>query len=252
MVLISQGRSFLGAIEPQKALQLGRRRQTKAGQNPTNLCNRVRAGYDSRDMLIYVMAASTSQKVPCLQCGVLILESTALRTKGLCMPCKSGYRKAIDEGARRNREIRDYDHTDPFRRPWLSLVEKVDSSSAGFDGLTENEKLYWAVGLLELEVYNGGLEQYFFNSSGSYYDYAERGLMALGAVETLNLLRGAKAVLFPATPVPQDTKNRRDAVRDIPARWSSRLDALDKKYWGDPDGLVSRLQTFARERGLIP
>jgi Domain of unknown function (DUF4375) len=121
-----------------------------------------------------------SQKLPCSKCGVPILESTAMRTNGLCMPCKGGYRESIEKGKRYIREERERRLTGPFRKLWVSLVEKVHQSPTGFDGLSHREKLYFAVGLLEGEVYNGGFHQYFFNNSGSYYSYAEEGLIALG------------------------------------------------------------------------
>ena len=39
-------------------------------------------------------------KVPCTQCGALILTNTAERTGGLCMPCQRGTRAEIDEAKR--------------------------------------------------------------------------------------------------------------------------------------------------------
>ena len=63
------------------------------------------------------------QKVPCSKCGVPILESTALRTNGLCMPCKRGYRESIEEGKRYIREERERRLTEIYRMLWMSLVE---------------------------------------------------------------------------------------------------------------------------------
>jgi hypothetical protein len=38
-----------------------------------------------------------SDKVLCKECSVKILPSTADRTGGMCMPCKNGYRKNIEQ-----------------------------------------------------------------------------------------------------------------------------------------------------------
>src|SRR5258705_12112062 len=57
-----------------------------------------------------------SQKVPCSKCGVPILKSTAMRTNGLCMPCKGGYRVSIEERKRYIREERERRLTDPYRK----------------------------------------------------------------------------------------------------------------------------------------
>ncbi len=77
-----------------------------------------------------------SQKMPCSKCGVPILASTALRTDGLCMPCKGGYRESNEEGKRHIREQRERMLTDPYRRLWIWLVEQVHHSPSGFDGLS--------------------------------------------------------------------------------------------------------------------
>jgi Domain of unknown function (DUF4375) len=173
------------------------------------------------------------------------------------MPCKGGYRETIDEAKRRAREEREEMRTDPFRKLWLSLVERENSPAGGFEMLSEAEKLYYAVGLLELEVYNGGFHQYFFNSSGSSYSYAEKGLISLGAIQTVELLRQAKEVLFPSMAVPVDTGARRrliplDADSDEPAPdWTHRLDELDRRFWADSENLGTRLKAFAREHELV-
>jgi hypothetical protein len=172
------------------------------------------------------------------------------------MPCKGGYRQRLEDSKRRAIEEREAERTDPFRKLWLSLVDRVFNSPNGFDSLSEHEKLYFAVGELEGEVYNGGFDQYFFNSSASHYAYAEAGLVALGAIRTLDLLRQAKEVLFSASAVPTDTRMRRQALRDAEALNSPerqrKLDLLDKDYCNDPDGLTHRTQDFARNHALIP
>lgn len=173
------------------------------------------------------------------------------------MPCKGGYRVNIEEGKRRIREERERNITDPFRKLWMSLVEKVFHSPAGFDGLSHPQKLYFAVGLLEGEVYNGGFDQYFFNHAGSYYDYAEEGLIAVGAFQTLGLLQEAKEILFPGVPVPLKTAERRqslplDAEENSPTpNWSEKLHNLDERFWADPEGLAVRFEAFARNHGLV-
>jgi len=156
------------------------------------------------------------ERVQCSKCGVLILESTALRTNGLCMPCKGGYRESIEEGRRYIREQRERRLTDPYWKLWISLVEQVHHSPTGFDGLSHRQKLYFAVRLLEGEVYNGGFHQYFFNNSGSYYAYAEEGLIALGAFQALKLLQEGKEVLFPCVSVPVRIDERRPALPSYP------------------------------------
>jgi len=57
----------------------------------------------------------------------------------------------------------------------MSLVERVCRSPDGFEKLSDAEKLYYALTLLQDEVNNGGFHQFFFNSSGSYFDLIDQG-----------------------------------------------------------------------------
>jgi hypothetical protein len=169
------------------------------------------------------------------------------------MPCKGGYRESIDEGKRHLGEQRERMLTDPYRKLWVSLVELVHLSPSGFDGLSDPQKLYFAVSLLEEDVYNGGFHQYFFNNAGSYYAYAEEGLIALCAFQTLELLQEAKDVLFPSIPVRISIAERR---RTLPSysednsptsKWSEKLDDLENRYSADSGGHHSPVGSLRTE-----
>lgn len=180
-----------------------------------------------------------TDELTCAECGAPVSASIARRMKGLCVACKMKH-------TRRN----------PFYLLYASLIERVHHSPEGFSGLSEAEKLYWAVALLRNEINNGGFDQYFFNSSGSYYDYAEKGLVTISAMETLALLREAKAIVFPNGPVPVDTEVRRNLLPvvepDSPnPEWARKLDELDHRFYANRDNLTSRLEAFAREQGLV-
>src|SRR6266568_9187678 len=138
---------------------------------------------------------SMIDQAPCAQSGAPVSASTARRMNGLCISCKM----------KRTR-------TAPFHVFYNSLIDRVHHSRGGFDLLSEPAKLYFTVMLLRNEVNDGGFHQYFINSSGSYYDYAEKGLIALGATQTLELLRQAKDILFPMISVPVDTEVRRRII----------------------------------------
>ena len=81
----------------------------------------------------------------------------------------------------------------------------------GFEGLSTSEVRVVALEALEGDVMNGGLGQYFFNSSGDLALVALRGLEALGAVETHRALKEAIAKVWP-DKYPTDRDTRTDAI----------------------------------------
>jgi hypothetical protein len=170
------------------------------------------------------------------------------------MACKQGIRQNIEASKKYYEEQRRYN---PVRELWVSLVKRVHQTENGFEGLSADEKIYYAVGCLEGEVYNGGMHQFFTNGSGALYSVAVDGLLELRAHEALRLLTSAANLLFD-NGVPEGRQARFDAIKDYPKDtelpyppWVDELESIDKQYWQDPDGLGERLESFARTRGLV-
>jgi hypothetical protein len=192
-------------------------------------------------------------RVACTRCGASILTNTAEKNDGLCMPCKTGTREQIDAGRRWHEEHAERER-DPARVLWLSLVGRVDNGPLGFAGLSEPEKLYFCVVLMDGEVYNGGFDQYFFNSSGAYIEYATRGLRDMGADRSAAILERACWLLFPDGVVPPETADRRAAIRarpDDPER-ECLLNQLELEFWDDPDDRATFIGAYAIRHQLIP
>jgi hypothetical protein len=171
------------------------------------------------------------EKVPCVECGKPVAVSLANRSKGFCLRC--------------------FTKTDPFFVLYNSLIERVYHSVGGFDALSEAEKRYYSVTLFQNEVNNGGFHQFFFNSSGSYYELIENSLVAFNELETLDLVNRAKQVLFPEIPVPADTEARRRLMPAPTPGLMNKLNELDERFYKSPDTLSPKLEAFAREQGLI-
>ncbi|MDT4332445.1 DMP19 family protein [Methylomonas sp. MED-D] len=194
-----------------------------------------------------------SDRVPCPACGAPILLSTAEKNGGLCMPCKGGYRKSIDaskiryEQDKRFRESSEHKH-------WQWLVDQVHNTETGFSGLSHGNQLYFATNLVSGEVYNGGFDQYFHNSSADYFRFAVEGLMAIGASKSLALLTEAKKMFFGDAEVPSDTCERRSILRatdsEAQVKRDKELDVLDRAFWADPDKLGKRMSQFAKDNEL--
>ena len=188
-------------------------------------------------------------KIQCKECEALVLPSTAERTGGLCMPCKKGTRKSMEQAKEKAMQDGELDKTCPFRAYWRNLVERVYDEGQGFNTLSEEEKLYYSVCVLTGEVYNGGFIQFFDNTSGARYSYAELGLVRIEAKESLKLLRAAKTSLFGKQGVPKGQAERWAIIRkhtDEPD-----LDELDTEFYKDADELDKKLENFAIKSGLV-
>lgn len=150
------------------------------------------------------------------------------------MPCKQGIRQEIEAGKKYWEQQRKYD---PFRELWKSLVHRVYHTDSGYQGLSATERLYYSVGVLDGEVYNGGMHQFFSNTSGGIFQDVVDGLLELRAQEALKLLLRARDILFDGREPPQDQEARWQAMRQYPsddsgprADWDIELEKVDKAY----------------------
>ena len=62
-----------------------------------------------------------------------------------------------------------------------AIVDSYDSVSEGFNALNEHQKVLYAVNYLEMEVNNGGLCQFFVNSSRTVAPFISDYLCIIGA-----------------------------------------------------------------------
>jgi hypothetical protein len=196
-----------------------------------------------------------TDKIACKKCGELILPSTAEKTAGLCMPCKGNYRRNIEDSKLRHEEQKKLENT-PARKHWIWLVKQVYETTAGYKGLSRENQLYFAANIVAGEVYNGGFDQYFTNSSGDFYLDSLEALKRIGALNSHNLLLKAKAVLFGDTEVPEDKIERFDVIqKQAPTEEAMnekqrQLDHLDAQFYEDPDKFDRLLSSFAEKTGL--
>jgi hypothetical protein len=131
-------------------------------------------------------------------------------------------------------------------------VLRVFETPEGFQGLSEPEKRYYAVCLLEGEVYNGGFHQYFLNNSGGYYEYTLLGLQEIDALQSLDLLKNAKHVIFDDESVSESAGKRMEFILQGDSDERDKLlGEIDKKFWQDPDGLGPKIAAYAKLHGLL-
>lgn len=193
-----------------------------------------------------------TQKLSCIQCGELILPSTAEKTDGLCMPCKTGYRKEIE----RKKFLHDAEmkHLNtPLGKYWQSLATKIYDDQDNFCSLSVTDKTVFAVGVLKVNVCNGGFNQYFTRDAADYWISAVLGFMEIGATESLHLVMRAKEIYFGEAPLPHGEEARKAILSrlDLSGDQSCELKILDEDFFKLTDKLHALTKKFALSKGLI-
>lgn len=193
-----------------------------------------------------------SEKVACEACGAMILPSTAEANGGVCMPCKRGDRGNIESAKLRYAERKKAEaNPEPATLHWRWLVNQAYRTPEGFAGLSTENQNYFAAFLLEGEVYNGGFDQYFHNSSANHYADAIRGLREIGAAECCRLLVAAKEVLFDTDDVPGTQDARWSRIGEITPAQEDRLRELDRLFGKETAGLRELGGQYLRQHGLL-
>jgi hypothetical protein len=100
----------------------------------------------------------------------------------------------------------------------------------GHDALSKQQRLYCAVLMCDGEINNGGLAQYFVNSSGDNWQESLAGYEAMGFRERLSVLREAVALFGDGGPSPErDT--RQVQLSKLYRRDEKTFDDLDSRYY---------------------
>ncbi|MEI8363711.1 MAG: DUF4375 domain-containing protein [Betaproteobacteria bacterium] len=154
---------------------------------------------------------------------------------------------------------KERENPSPDRMYWIALVDKVCSAPDDFLCLSPEELTYYAVSLFAGEIDNGGIHQFFTNSSGDIYFFVVKGLQELNANVTLTLLTEAKHVIFPNCDPPEDRILRATMIDwpdpdDDPSyqkKWAE-IEQISKQLQEDPDNLAYLVHQYAVHYKLFP
>lgn len=115
----------------------------------------------------------------------------------------------------------------------------------GFAKLSHAEQVFYAVSVLEMEVNNGGFDQFFFNSAGDYAHEAYDGLNEIGAKKMAAIVKRALAI-FPEGRAPKDRGDRWDLLEPNEEKNAEILNKLDNEFYKYPDPIGELLMKFVR------
>lgn len=220
-------------------------------------------------------------KIPCIQCGALILTSTVEKTGGLCMPCKNGTRESMEKSRRWNQELREQiakaeqerepldalrraGHKMQFRdyfglkdppyeifRVALDIVfDKENGDSEYIERLSKECRLVYLLWCFNGEIHNGGFDQLFTNTLGNHCLEILQGLDIIGAKVSHDLLRQALS-RFPNSSPSTNRRERWDqheVFSELQA-YQTQIDRLDKKFYKDEDKLADLINDYVMRHG---
>ncbi|MEQ1646511.1 MAG: DMP19 family protein, partial [Pyrinomonadaceae bacterium] len=98
---------------------------------------------------------------------------------------------------------------------------------------------------LEREINNGGFDQYFLNSSGSFAHETVESLKSIGANRTAEILNEA-IKQFPGGIVPRLTEERNEMVLELWPDGNSSWEELDTAFFAYEDDLNTLNLAFVK------
>lgn len=116
--------------------------------------------------------------------------------------------------------------------PFAIAFDKIDNQS--WDNVHPSIAHVAAVRVLIDEVENGGLSQYFVNSSGAYWQFALNGLRAIGAKSDVQILQEALDMFEHSNPSTHN-EQRHSQLAQIIRKDEKAFDGLNSRFYDDKD-----------------
>jgi hypothetical protein len=135
-----------------------------------------------------------------------------------------GQALVAQSGAQMNRRASHADHI-------LAVLHGgfLAESAETLDLLTVPEQVYLMISRLEMEAYNGGLPQFFSNSSGAFVPHLAAAFKAIGAEHVWPIVEEAVTIVGPDVPWRDDVERWR-AINNLNAQAKARIRALNDRF----------------------
>ena len=112
----------------------------------------------------------------------------------------------------------------PALRAWAN-------GDVSLDGMTPGQKHLLSTYIMSAELFNGGIDQFFINSSGSLAHEALEGFRGVGAHQHAELIQQIYS-LFPNGQIPKSSEARALTVGRFPEdEYDARREDFDNKFY---------------------
>lgn len=114
------------------------------------------------------------------------------------------------------------------------------SEVSSFEQLSEPEKTFVYIDVFEGELNNGGLFDFFYNTSGAFAHQVLDAYQAIGAEESAAIVSQAIA-LFPDLPVSKDLFIRRQLLSNLKQTVLDEWEKLETQFFISEEAIVTLL-----------
>ena len=130
---------------------------------------------------------------------------------------------------------------------WRGLVGKFDD--VGFDGLSESERVYFLVRIVDAEVNNGGFHKVWKSPAGQYSSRFAYAFAVIGATGKADLMVELNGILSEMGQ-PSGILNREAAHSKLRVSDLEMIDALGASYLSDQNRVDQLLQEWVMSKGV--
>ena len=120
-----------------------------------------------------------------------------------------------------------------------AMYDRIDckcSSGTNLEDLSDPERVIYINMLFEEEVNNGGFDQFFYNSSGDFYEEVMECLLEVGAEITASIYRQAMSAL--GRHIPKDRNERQELLDSLDQEiLENKLNKCDDDFWDCEESL---------------
>ena len=168
--------------------------------------------------------------------------------KGISQKLASYSEKTYGPLGKTTVEILAHESDDKKQHVLSALIWRIGQKieERGWDHLTDTERRLVAVQALEAEVYDGGFDQYFFNSTGDDAEVALAGLKEMGSSASAPLLERAMAV-FPGGKPPTDRQKRWKVMDEIRSSSKPVWNKCDDEFYDSKENLSELSLSYAKK-----
>lgn len=125
-------------------------------------------------------------------------------------------------------------------------ISNICNHGDNIEKLNKSQRVFFLNQKFEMEMNNGGFDQFYFNSVGDFADEIIDTLRAINANKTADLVLKANEQ-FPESKVPNDRDERQEIMEKIEESIEGPWNELDTKFYNYEDDLNSLNIEFIRK-----